>query len=502
MTISAAQLHHVLPELSAPVGGVARKVWCQDAETVVIGFRGEGQDHRILLSASPGASRAHAVARKPVQPSEPPAFVMLLRKTLVGARLLSVGQVQDDRLLRLDFDRRVDAEGSRARFALVAELTARQSNLYLLDGEGVILGRLLPGVASGGRSLEVWSPWEPPPEPPERVRERAWEDALGLEAMAADGSRSRALEAHLVASAARASREAAGRELLKRLRRHLKALERRVEAVGEDVQRAEEAAAWRRWGELLQSAYGRAVKGSSSLMVPDYYAEGMPEVSVPLDPTLDLKGNIERYFRLYRKYKSAEETILERLEAVEGARDAAQAALAEAEALIAAEDEGPEAIEALAERLEGQGLLGRPPQGPPGRRGEVGAALPYREFASRSGRVILVGKGGKANDTLTLKVARGNDLWLHARDLAGAHVVVRLERGAEADEQTLLDAATLAAHYSKGRRDTLVDVQVTRAKNVRKPKGLPPGMVTVADARTIAVRIEEARLERLFGGQR
>jgi predicted ribosome quality control (RQC) complex YloA/Tae2 family protein len=110
-----------------------------------------------------------------------------------------------------------------------------------------------------------------------------------------------------------------------------------------------------------------------------------------------------------------------------------------------------------------------------------------------------VGRGGKDNDALSLKVARGNDLWLHAHNWAGAHVVVRLRRDQEVPEQLLLDAATLAAFYSKGRNDTVIEVTYTRAKNVRKPKGLPPGRVTVAGGKTLALRIEPARLQRLLG---
>ena len=109
-----------------------------------------------------------------------------------------------------------------------------------------------------------------------------------------------------------------------------------------------------------------------------------------------------------------------------------------------------------------------------------------------------MGRGGRDNDALSIRVARGNDMWLHAHDWAGAHVVVRLGRSEELDHETLLDAATLAAHYSKGRDDTVVDVIYTRAKHVRKPKGLPPGRVTVANTRGIAVRIEQERLKRLF----
>src|SRR4029453_11481600 len=111
---------------------------------------------------------------------------------------------------------------------------------------------------------------------------------------------------------------------------------------------------------------------------------------------------------------------------------------------------------------------------------------------------IYVGRGANKNDELTWKIARGNDLWLHARDVPGAHVVVPLERGRSADPDTLVDAATLAAHHSNARDEAQVDVGYALRKHLRKPRGAGPGVVLVAQQKTIRVRMEQARLERLL----
>ncbi len=134
----------------------------------------------------------------------------------------------------------------------------------------------------------------------------------------------------------------------------------------------------------------------------------------------------------------------------------------------------------------------------PARRGEERKALPYRSFASLAGAPILVGKGAEENDALTLTVAHGNDLWLHARGVAGAHVVVRLARGKAPDQETLLDAAHLAVHFSDARGAPVVDVAYTRAKYVRRSKGAPPGAVTYSQEKVLPLRVEPARLERLL----
>jgi predicted ribosome quality control (RQC) complex YloA/Tae2 family protein len=133
-------------------------------------------------------------------------------------------------------------------------------------------------------------------------------------------------------------------------------------------------------------------------------------------------------------------------------------------------------------------------------RARVERPPPYREFRSSTGNAILVGRGADRNDELTFKVARGNDLWLHARDVPGAHVVVPLS-GRPVDGETLLDAATLAAHHSNARGESQVDVVYLPRKLVRKPPRSSPGSVTHSGGKTIRVRLEPARLERLLASR-
>jgi predicted ribosome quality control (RQC) complex YloA/Tae2 family protein len=108
-----------------------------------------------------------------------------------------------------------------------------------------------------------------------------------------------------------------------------------------------------------------------------------------------------------------------------------------------------------------------------------------------------VGRSARGNDELTLRFARGNDLWLHARGLKGAHVVVP-EPGEAPDARTLLDAALLAAHFSSARGQDAAEVEWTRRKHVRKPKGAAAGSVIVSQDKTIRVRPEPERLAELL----
>ncbi len=124
---------------------------------------------------------------------------------------------------------------------------------------------------------------------------------------------------------------------------------------------------------------------------------------------------------------------------------------------------------------------------------------PYRQFVSGEGYSILIGRDNQQNDRLSLRVAKGNDLWLHVgAGRAGSHVVVRLPKHKTASLETMLDAGTLAVHFSKARGADRMDVTYTFAKHVRKPKGLPPGKVIPHHVKTITVRLEPDRLTRLL----
>ena len=123
--------------------------------------------------------------------------------------------------------------------------------------------------------------------------------------------------------------------------------------------------------------------------------------------------------------------------------------------------------------------------------------LPYRSFSSKDGIEILVGRTAADNDVLTFKVARGNDWWFHAANYSGSHVIVRSNK--ELPQETLLDAAALAAHYSKAPRGGTHDVSWTRRKWVQKFRGAEPGQVQLAHRRTLRIRHDPERLARLGG---
>ena len=126
------------------------------------------------------------------------------------------------------------------------------------------------------------------------------------------------------------------------------------------------------------------------------------------------------------------------------------------------------------------------------------ARVPYRTFLARSGRKILVGKGAADNDAVSLHVGRPHDLWLHAKDRTGAHVIVQLDKGQACPSEDLVDGAHLAAHFSDAREEKVVDVQYTDRRYLRKPKGSAPGFVVVDREKVLVLRTEPAILSDLL----
>jgi NFACT protein RNA binding domain len=128
-------------------------------------------------------------------------------------------------------------------------------------------------------------------------------------------------------------------------------------------------------------------------------------------------------------------------------------------------------------------------------------AHPYREYRSSVGDIILVGKGARENDVLTMHLAKPEDLWLHAKGQRGSHVIVRLTRGKSCAEATLIEAAHLAAHFSGARGETTAEIQTSPKRLLRKPKGSAPGMVLVPREKVLLLRVDARVLARVLASE-
>ncbi|MEO5731892.1 MAG: NFACT RNA binding domain-containing protein [Byssovorax sp.] len=125
----------------------------------------------------------------------------------------------------------------------------------------------------------------------------------------------------------------------------------------------------------------------------------------------------------------------------------------------------------------------------------------YRIFRGESGAKILAGKGAAGNDALTLHVARPHDLWLHAKGRTGAHVIVQLEKSQTCPGELLVEAAHVAAHFSEGREEGVIEIQHTPRRYLRKPKGAAPGLVIVEREKVLVLRVDPEITARLLRGE-
>ena len=271
-------------------------------------------------------------------------------------------------------------------------------------------------------------------------------------------------------------RATAGRER-KRLRRLLSKLE--GELAG-----AERFPLYRRQGEILSIHFGGIEKGTRSVTLPDPYDGG--EIEIGLDETKTPRENIDRLFKLARKGERATPLIRERI-------DETAVKLAALDNLLDRADRVSGGDEAEALREMAAPLVREKPREPEWR-GKVrrkkdrDLKVRPREYTVTGGYTVLVGRDNKENDLLTLRIARPWDLWFHAGQSAGSHVVLLRENQKKpVPGEALLEAAAIAAWHSKARHGSKVAVIYTEKRYVRKPKGSPPGRVTCTREKTLFV---------------
>lgn len=274
-------------------------------------------------------------------------------------------------------------------------------------------------------------------------------------------------------------------DLLKQLNRHLTRLEKKIEIQQNDLARCESAEQYKAEGDLLAANLWRLEKGQDSIDLPSFY---QPEqlVTVALDPSLTPQENVQLRYRRYAKARKSRDGVSAQLSA--NKEELAYAASIR-QSLLFAESE-----EELAEpkrELLAAGYIApekRPKGGRPrDKEGGKTPALPPRSYTTEQGFTVLIGRNNRQNDRLSLKQAEPSDVWLHAHQIPGSHVIIRA-LGRPVPEESLLQAASWAAWFSQGREAERVDVDILPASRLRKPSGSRPGYVIYTGQRTVRVK--------------
>lgn len=268
-------------------------------------------------------------------------------------------------------------------------------------------------------------------------------------------------------------------DLLKLLMNSYERVSRKLELQKKELAECSEREVFRVRGDLINANIWRLEKGQSKAVLEDF-TTGEP-VEIQLDPRLTPAQNAQKYYTEYRKLDTAEKKLTELI-----AKGQQELVYIDSVFDAASRTDSESDLAEIRRELREQGYL----------KGGVRADEKVKKtsdplrFRSGEGFEILVGRNNRQNDQLTLKTAKATDIWLHTQGIAGSHVIIRTE-GRQPGEQTLFEAAQLAAFHSKGRSGSGVPVDYVAVKFVKKPAGAKPGMVIFTNNRTLYVTPDE-----------
>ncbi|NLT98435.1 MAG: fibronectin/fibrinogen-binding protein [Christensenellaceae bacterium] len=274
--------------------------------------------------------------------------------------------------------------------------------------------------------------------------------------------------------------------LIKLTQKHMDRLGQTLQKQLESLEQPKKAERHKMLGDIITANIYRISRGQRSLVAQDY--ETGEEVSIELDPRLSPAANAQQHYKRYNKLKASLDITISRM--AETKKE-----LAFLDIVLVSLD----ACETLNELAEVEYELARAGYAPQAKtvpqKSAQAPSQPHR-FISSDGYVILAGKNNRQNDLLTMRTAEPDDIWLHTKDIPGAHVLITGAKG-NAPETTLLEAASIAAYLSKAKNSGKVAVDYALRKNVRKPSGARPGMVIYDNYQTILVSPSREIFERL-----
>lgn len=414
-----------------------------------------GQRHVLLARLRGSRLGLGVVAERPRGTEATPAITRL-RHHLKGATLRAVSADGEGRL-QFDFER------GPARVQLRLAFSTRNGNAELLQESGQIITRLHREAGIHQRR---------------DLRLPATFEALQLQ-----GSE--------LLDAGKEPADTPQRTLILRaVDRRIRGLSRRLQAIAEDAARIDNAAQLRNDANLLLAHMHQLHAATGRVEVTDYSLDPPAPRTLELAAGQTAKSQAQRWYDRARKLERGAEIAAERDALTRSELERLQALRARLQ------DVPEETLSELLPELRGLGVQGLSADGQQVRMAR--SRRPYHEFSSVDGHPILVGRGARDNDELTLHVARPHDLFLHVRGCPGSHVIVRLGRDEDVPPETLLDAATLAVHFSPARGESTTEVSHVRKRHVRKPKGAPPGSVVLGQEKVLVLRLEPQRLDRLL----
>lgn len=465
-------LSQVISELSRLSRASIDRVYEDAEKNIIVVLRKDRKNFFLLISPDRSLPRLHLVQKKPPASASMHPFTLYLKSRSSGGRIIAFGLLNRDRIASIRFLRQ------GAEHELIIEILGRNANLLLCDADRKILS-VYHGVPPSESSTRVLLPGAVY-QLPHAGHHLAIGTTGSTEQTAVQTSGMTAnenMERHFNALLNERTFSSARIALASLVKKGLKKSERLLQNLTQDKSWAENAESYRTSGDLILANLDRLRAGMKQAFLTGY--DGTTR-TVTLDPLRSPKRNAELCFKKYKKAKAGRNIIEKRLQDAQSEIQLRQSLLNDLESARNEED-----LLAVRSSLERKGYV-RPSLVRKIKKNDPRENASFRKIFY-NGWEIVVGKSAAGNDHITTRIARPDDVWLHAEGLPGSHVVVRNPEKKKLPEDVLLKAASLAAYYSKGRSSGKVAVAYTSASNVKKPKGARPGLVFLIDRKSIVV---------------
>ncbi len=476
MNLRVNEIARVVDELEKPLAGsFFNKLFQVDRDEWVLELRKGSEKRWLLISVSSKNSRIHLVSVPPPDRVSLDSFSRIMKKTLVRRVMTRIRRVPGDRVVFLDF------LAPAGEYTLAAELMGSSGNIYVIDPDKRVVAMALARKSRNS----LGQPYAPPPalEAGGMVA-----DGPGGDEVVNDGSFAFnvELEKKLQRQACAERLDDMKKRATSPIKAELKKLVKRKKSLLKEKLDLEKHVNDRRLGDLLQANFNQIKKGAVSLEVTDYYCPSSEKITIILDPARSPQKNVEGYYKWGRKYEKGMPRIENEIMELGTGEKGMKAEIARIEAAETIKEIGDLVPDFATDKSapKKNAPIQRQPSGP-------------RKFVSSEGFTILVGRNDRENDEISIRTANGRDLWLHARDYPGSHVVVRLPKGGKPSRTVIEEGAMIALSYSKAAKSGKGEVTYCLAKNVRKPKGAAPGKVIVTGEKSIWVKIDPGRIREM-----
>lgn len=547
MTFDGLFTHAMIHELNQTLqNGRVTKISQPYPNEVILTIRANRTNYPVLLSANPRYARFQITQIPYTNPAVPTNFTMMLRKYLEGAKLLEIKQLDNDRVVYFEFLTRNEL-GDKLPLLLSAEIMGRYSNVILINQSTNKIIDTIKHVGMDQNRYRTLLPGATYRQPPTQNKENPFEqdsntfeeliqkypnrevladnllkqyqgisrdNALALAdklhssnnfvqafndflAMTEDPiptmngnnfsiftdnpndkkftTLSEMLDVFYHTKANRDRVQQQGGQLLHVIRKNLQRNKKKLKKLSNELKATENADEYRIKGEVLITYLYQIKRGMTKITLPNFY-DNNKEITISLSNQLSPSQNAQKYFKKYQKLKNAVTFVNEQIELTK--KEVAYLEEIQTQIELAT----PADLNDIKTELQQEGYIKKKQQ-----KSKHSSRVKINKpesFIASDGTEILVGKNNLQNEKLTLHTAKKTDIWLHAKNIPGSHVIIKSNNPSD---ETLFEAAMLAAYFSKFRSSANVPIDYVQIKNIRKPNGSKPGFVIYEGQKTLTV---------------